>query len=389
MTRRLLPSAVLLPALVVLCCAASSRELTLEQRARILGKPGSVRVKEHVARIPLEGTDERGFYRCSYMRVSVNGRGPFTFLFDTGSSYTILSSKVIKAAHVPVEVDRGGYHDLVHVHEIKVGGLKIEDLVAVRDDDFGVDGVFGFKAFGDMKLIFELRARQLLVSPEPVPLPNSFELPFELQHNVPTIPVTVGTAQIATLLDTGDDAYAWEVRTEDLKAATLVHPPVPAEAVLNGANSSQTFVSTLGSALRVGPLAIEHAVVGINDALPVPDLGVEFLEDFNVEFDPERMSVTFQPLSSESGTRIGGNRSAGFSLRFDDQGTVQSVVPGSVADQLGMHSGDRILSIGERPIGSYDPRTWDQALSTGKPLAVHWLQGSKARTDEFQVTELR
>jgi len=54
-----------------------------------------------------------------------------------------------------------------------------------------------------------------------------------------------------------------------------------------------------------------------------------------------------------------------------------------------MHSGDRILSIGERPIGSYDPRTWDQALSTGKPLAVHWLQGSKARTDEFQVTELR
>jgi hypothetical protein len=386
MTRVLLQVFLLLPTLVSFCSAAPS--LTPEQRALILGKPGSVSMKEHVTRIPLEGTDYRGFYRCPYMQVSINGQGPYTFLFDTGSSYTIVSSKVIKAAGIRVEVDRGGYHDLVRVEKMRVGELEIEDLVGVRDDDFGVDGVFGFKAFGDMNVVFELKARQLLVSTEPESLPGSFEIPFELPHNVPVIPVRVGTAQVATLIDTGDDAYAWEVRSEDLKGATLVHPPTPAVAVLNGANSSLTYISTLESTIRLGPLVIERAVVGINDALPVPDFGVDFLEDFNIEFEPKRMIVTFQPLASGSGTKIRGDPSLGFTLRFDGKGTVNSVVPGSAAERHGMHSGDRVLTIEGRSIQTFDPRAWDQALSTGKPLAVRWLHETKERTDRLPVTEL-
>lgn len=386
MIRRLPIPLLLLPALVAVCGAAPP--LTPEQRALILGKPGSVSVKSQTT-IALQGTDHRGFYRCPYMRVHIHGHGPYTFLFDTGSAYTIISSKVIKAANVPVEVDRGGYHDLVRIREMKVGRVEIRDLVAVRDDDFGVDGVLGFKAFGDMSLIFKLRDRQLVVSPEPVPLPGGFELPFDLSLNIPTIPAKVGTAEVATLIDTGDDAYAWEVRTQDLHGAALAHPPTPAEAVLNGAKSSGTFVSTLESTVRLGPLAIEHAVVGINDALPVSDFGVDFLRDFNIEFEPKRMMVTFQPISSSSGAKIAGNLSAGFTLRFDDQGGVQSVVPGASAEQSGMSAGDKILSIDGRPARTYDPRLWDQTLSTGKPLAIRWLQGGKERTDEFEVRELR
>ena len=170
MTRRLLPMSVLLSVLIALCGAGTSPELTPQQRALVFGKPRSVSVRKHVARIHLE---------------------------------------------------------------------------------------------------------QLLVSPEPIPLPGGFEVPYELSHKVPTIPVMVGTAQVATLIDTGDDAYAWEVRSEDLKGAVLAYPPSPADAVLNGARSSQTYVSTLGSTVRPGPLAIEQVVVGINDALPVPDFGVD------------------------------------------------------------------------------------------------------------------
>jgi hypothetical protein len=331
---------------------AAARDPTPEQRALLLGNPGSVRAKERGVRIRLEGTDHQGFYRCPYMRVRVNGHGPFTFLFDTGSSYTIFSSRVIKEAHVAMEVDRGGYHDFVRAKEIRVGDLEIRDLVAARDDDFGVDGVFGMRAFGDMSLVFELQKEQLLVSPAPIPLPGSFEVAYELDHNVPVIPVIMGTAQIPTLIDTGDDAYAWEVRTGDLHGAKLLHAPSPAAEVLNGAKSSPTFVSTMESAVRLGPLTIEHAAVAINDALPVPDFGVDFLKDFNFEFDPKRMVVAFQPLSPESGRKIRGNLSPGFTVRFDKNGIVHTVVPGSAADQRGMRPGDRILSINGRAPGT-------------------------------------
>ena len=95
---------------------------------------------------------------------------------------------------------------------MKISDVDITYLFAVRDDDFGVDGVLGFKAFGDMNVVFKLQKRLVLISPEPVPLPGSFELRFDLVHNIPTVPLEVGTAKVATLLDTGDDAYEWEVR---------------------------------------------------------------------------------------------------------------------------------------------------------------------------------
>ena len=67
---------------------------------------------------------------------------------------------------------------------------------------------------------------------------------------------------------------------------------------------------------------------------------------------------------------------------------VAEVVPGSAADQSGMRSGDKILSVGGRSIHTYQPRNWDETLSAGKPLAVRWLQGTKERLDNFAVTEL-
>jgi len=371
-----------------LTSVAQSPDLSPQQHDLLFGKPESVQLKKHVGRIALKGTDHRGFYKCPYMRVYINGSGPFTFLFDTGSGYTLISSNVIKAARISVVLNRGGYHDLLHVENLKVGDLEIKGLTAVRDDDFGADGVLGFKSFGDTNLVFKLQRHEALVSKAPVALPGSFTLPYQLFHNVPTVLVTVGTAEVATLIDTGDDAYGWEVRSEDLKGATLQHTPRPSESVLNGAKSSQTYVATLENPLQLGPLSIAHAVVGINDALPVPDFGVDFLTQFNIEFDPNRMTVTFQPLSGRA-VKIIGSLSPGFTLKFDNEGTVSAVVPGSAAEQLGMVSGDRIVSVNGRAISEYDPRTWDSTIAEGKILAVRWLRGTTERTNQFPVTELR
>lgn len=111
--KQLLTIFLLLSGLSTFCKAAPSSELTPGQRDLIFGKPGSVRVRKKVAQIPLEGTDYRGFFKCTYMRVLINGRGPFTFLYDTGSAYTLISSKVIDAAHIQVILNRGGHHDLL------------------------------------------------------------------------------------------------------------------------------------------------------------------------------------------------------------------------------------------------------------------------------------
>ena len=369
--------------------AGAAPELTQEQRARVFGPPGMVTTGGHVARVRLEGTDRRGFYKCSYLRVSINGHGPFTFLYDTGASFTSISSEVIQAAQLPLEVDRGGYHDLLRIPSLRIGEVEIRDLTAVRDDDFGVDGVLGFRAFGDMSLTFDLRERLLLVSSEPVALKGSFDLPYELNHNVPVVPVMIDTTRVAVLIDTGDDAYAFELRSDDLKGAIFAHEPISAENVLNGARTQPTRVSTLLSRVGLGPIAIEHPVIGINDDLPVADFGVDFLRGFRFEFEPGRMMVAFQPLFAGGTTTTHGALSPGFTLRFDGLGTVANVIQGSAAEQAGMRPGDRILSLEGKAIRAYDPRAWDRLLVPRRPLSVRWQQGTSEHVDRFEVRELK
>jgi len=385
--RRLVLCVLALAALRRECGAAP--ELTPEQRARVFGPPGAVSTRGRDARVRLQGTDRRGFYKCSYLRVMIDGHGPFTFLYDTGASYTGISSEVIRAARLPLEADRGGYHDLLRIASMKIGDVEIHDLTAVRDDDFGVDGLLGFRAFGDMNLTFDLRERLLLVSAEPVPLKGSFDLPYELNHNIPVIPVMIDTARVPVLIDTGDDAYAFELRSEDLKGATFAHEPIAAESVINGANTQQTRVTTLTSRVKLGPIVLENPVIGINDDLPVSDFGVEFLQDFRFEFEPKRMVVAFQPLFSGGATTTQGALSAGFRLKFDSLGTVASVLPGSAAESAGMRSGDRVLSVDGKAIHAYDPRAWDRLLAPRKPLSVRWQQGTGEHVDRLEVTELR
>ncbi|HSP34127.1 MAG TPA: aspartyl protease family protein [Thermoanaerobaculia bacterium] len=375
--------------MVVLCGASPSHELTPEQRALIFGKPEAVKLAHRVARIRMAGTDRRGFYRCSYVRVTLNGHGPYTFLFDTGAAFTSLTTKVIESARLPITVERGGFHDVIRVEHMRVGDVDIHNLVAVRDDNFGVDGVLGFHTFGDMNLTFDFQKRELLVSEEPLEMPGAFEVPYVLEKTLPTIPVKIGTQDVAMMIDTGDDAYACEVRSSDLKGATFAHEPRTADEVRNGANVSRTSVTTLASAIQLGPLTINDAVVGINDALPVPDFGVEFLKAFRFSFNQKQSTVAFQRVVSPSAVAIRGNLSPGFMPRFDESGTVSSVVPGSDASSRGMKAGDRIVSIDGRVIRNITPRTWDHLLATRDHLVVRWIDDGKETTASFAVAELR
>ncbi len=365
------------------------KDLTPEVRAMLFTTPGSVTLKQKVVKITLEGTDYHGFYRCPYMRVYVNGKGPFTFLFDTGGSYTVVSKKVMLAAHVPVVFDRNGERDIGRIKRVKVGDLEINDLWAVSDDNYHVDGVFGFRAFGKNHLLFKLGSRQLLVSAERIPLPNSFEVPYVLNHTLPAIALTTGNVTISTLIDTGDDAFGLEVRSEDIPGVAYTHPPVPADTVLNGANEQATRVTTLAQPLHFGPLTIEGAVIGLNDDLPLSDVGDDFLQKFNFEFDMEKMTVTFQPLFTGTVMTIEGNLGPGFMPKFDGTGTATNIIPGMAAAQSGMQPGDKIISINGLEVSQYNPKIWDQLLSARKPISVRWMRGTSERLDSFEIRELR
>jgi hypothetical protein len=352
--------------------SAGVRELTPEVRAKLFAATASVKLTGPAVTLRLDATDSSGHYKCPYLRVYVNGQGPFVFLLDTGAAYSVVSSRVVQAARTPVMFDRGGHRDIVRIASMTVGGVTLQDLWAVHtDDNPGVDGLLGFPAFGASNLLFDLKARRLTVSTAPMPLKRAFKLPYLMPLNVPTIPLVIGGRTIQTLIDTGDDAYGLELRSDELTGARFVHPPRTAGNVLNGETVQPTSVTTLKYRVALGPVHADGAVIGINDLLPVGDLGYKVLRQFRLAFDPARRIVRFEPLSTGNRFEIRADPTPGFTIALET-GEIRSVVHDSAAERAGVASGDHIVAIDGRPVTAFDRRSWDVLLNRARHLTVRW-----------------
>ena len=370
------------------CLAAQIPESI--HRKYLMG-PQIVHMPAASVKLHLSGTDWFGHYRSPYVSVYVNGHGPFTFLFDTGSSVTTLSSKVVKAAAVAVINHVPGHHAIARANEIRVGEISMRDYYAVVEDGDDLDGILGFNSFGDAYLTFDLSGKTLIVSQQPVSLPSAFWLPYTLKKHLPLINLFADRRKLPTLIDTGDDAYGWEATSADLSGLMFDHSPVPSATVFNGeTGATKTSITSIDGALVLGGTYSERPAVAINESLPLPDIGVSIIEQFILEFDRVRQRVAFQPRFRGSEFVVPGEITTGFYISFRrPQRCVRDVLPGLGPARAGMRSGDLILAVNGRRASSVSYRYWDELLRARGPVAVSWEHDGRAQSATFPVVELR
>jgi predicted aspartyl protease len=374
---------------LMLAVGAAARDLTPEVREHVFRATETVLLQGATVRVPMQGTDRRGYYRCPYFQVFVNGHGPFTFLYDTGSSYTMVSRRVAAAARTPVVFDRAGHRDVVQLAEVRLGAVTLKDIWAIQDDTFDVDGILGFPAFGSMNVQIDLAARRLTLNRDHMTLAGGVELPYAAPQNVPTVPVVIGGRAVQLLIDTGDDAYALELKADELGSAAVEHPPLAAMGVRNGSDIQSTRLTTLVDPVRLGALHAERAVAVVNDDLPVGDLGYAVLRQFSVLIDPGHKTVTFKPLFAGDRFTVDGPSTPGFEMSFDGSGKVSGVVPESEAAHAGMESGDDLVEVDGHAARSLSPRSWDRLMENKRPLHVRWMHAGKERSALLPVSEFR
>lgn len=344
------------------------------------------------ARIPLESTNWYGDYLSPYMRVYVNGKGPFTFLFDTGSTITWLSPRLVKAANVAVVSRVPGHHEIVVMKDVRIGSVRMRNLYAGVDEASEVDGLLGFNSFANDYLTFDFPAHALLVSSRPVALPSAAWMPYVLRHSrVPIIDLSIDGKTLPTLIDTGDDAWAWEATAADLRGLQFDHAPAVAENVYNSVTGfTRTYATSIDGVLKLGPFESGRPAVGINDALPVPDIGCDLLKQFVVEFDRHKLLVAFQPGFNGTDFLVPGLLTPGFSISYRHPGRpVSDVLPELEPARAGMHQGDRILSIDGVRATDVTFRAWDELLRTRRPVSIKWSGEGGTKHHVFPVVELR
>jgi hypothetical protein len=370
------------------CLAAQIPESI--HRKYLMG-PQTVHMPADSVKIQLSGTDWFGHYRSPYVSVYVNGHGPFTFLFDTGSNVTTLSSKIVNAAEVAVINHVPGHHAIARANEIRVGGILMHDYYAVVEDGDDLDGILGFNSFGHAYLTFDLAGKTLTVSKRPVSLPSAFWLPYTLKKHLPLIDLLADGVTLPTLIDTGDDAYGWEATSADLRGLLFDHSPVPAATVFNGeTGATKTTITSIDGRLLLGRTYAQRPAVAINESLPVPDIGVSVLEQFIMQFDRIHHRVAFQPRFRGWEFVVPGEITTGFYISFrQPQRRVRDVLAGLGPARAGMRTGDLIMAIDGRAAPAVNYQYWDELVRARAPVTVTWEHDGRARSATFPVVELR
>jgi hypothetical protein len=376
--------------LALLPCASRAAEIPEHVHREYLMGASSVNLASDPARIPLAGTDWFGHYRCPYVRVFVNGKGPFTFVFDTGSNVTTLSAKVTKLASVAIISHVPGHHAIARASELRVGDIAMRDYYAVVEDGDDLDGILGFNAFGHKYLTFDFARKELIVSSRPIALRSAFWLPYTLEKHLPMVSMSIDGRHLPTLLDTGDDAFGWEATSNDLAGLTFDRSPLPSGAVFNGQTGKmETTITSVDGVLRLGPVHAERPAVAINESLPLPDIGMDVMDQFVLEFDRVHQRVAFAPRFSGTAFEVPGKITPGFIVSFRQrERLVREVLNGMLPARSGMHDGDAIVRINDREGAQLSYKDWDTFVRERRPIAVVWSHNGQMFSKTFPVVEL-
>ena len=123
--------------------------------------------------------------RHMILDVKVNGKGPYTLIFDTGAPLNLVSSRLAKDAGL-TKKKRGGFGlsflggaDPVEVESLAVGGVTATKLPAVvmdhptvraisdafEDEHGKIEGIVGFPFFGRYSTTIDYQAKEMTLKP--------------------------------------------------------------------------------------------------------------------------------------------------------------------------------------------------------------------------------
>jgi predicted aspartyl protease len=333
-----------------------------------------------------------------YIQGMVNGKGPYTFLVDTGG-HTLLSPHVVADAGLTAEgsgVGSGVDPNTVttayaKVGEIRFGPMAFRDQTAIVIDIYdpavegiAVDGMIGFELFRRTAVRIDYGARTITFAD---PARASFadagtEIPFKFYDHRPQIEGEVAGVSGLFDIDTGSRTEV-DVTSPTVARAGLRQKYPHGAIAMTGwgvGGPSRAYVVRLAS-LSLGGVSVDQPVVGFssakagsfNDPNFVANIGSGLLQRFVVSFDYAHQRLFLKPIIPPPEDAGRFDRSGLWINAAADGYAVVYVTEGGPAAQAGIVVGDVITALDGKPAaaaGLPDARAMLRARPAGSTVTV-------------------
>ncbi len=268
---------------IVLCVACLGAQAADQHMARI----------DVVSGIPL-------------VQVRIDGRGPFTFVIDTGTNCeAILAPRVAKRlgltpqGHMNI-TDFGGHTtralDTVELKVVAVAGTEFRGVRAVvtdlPDGDSVLDGILGFGLFRRKMLTLDYPHHKLIVDDGSLAGTSAEHvLPLRMPGGVPLVEIGIAGIEAQAGIDTGGVGLSVPATMAgQIRFASGV------ETVAYGRTQVSSFElrgAMLDGAVDLAGFRFERPWVELNPVFPAVNIGSNAMRDFVVTFDQQSKLVRF------------------------------------------------------------------------------------------------
>ena len=351
-----------------------------------------------------------------YIEATVDGKGPFTFIVDTGG-HTLLSPHVValiklnaagKAASSGAG-EKTATTAFARVREIAFGGVRMHDQTAfvtpVYDaaiEGIPVDGMIGFEVFRRFGVTIDFGKRTIsFYDPRTFRPSNAgVEIPFKFYDHLPDVEGRIAGVPARFDIDTGSRSEL-DLTSPFVRRTRLREKYPHAESAITGWGVGGAVRSTVirVASLRLGDVTVREVVGELSDATfgsfsdanYEGNIGSALLKRFVVTFDYARARMYLKAIVPEPGD-VGTFDESGMWLNAEPAGFVlTSLDERSPAAEAGLAAGDIITSIDGKASQMRelsDARALLRDLPAGTVVHVDFRRGAARKTADIKLRDL-
>jgi len=237
-------------------------------------------------------------YGKPYVMVTINGKGPYRFVIDTGTGAdAFVSPELADELQLPTLAEtvvndpsgQGGRRvPIVLLESIRIAGVEFSWVKAIRHEVTGeagsCQGLLGFTLFRNYLLTLDFPNRQVLLAAGALtPDGEKTVLPFRMPDGVPITSLLLNGKSVEAQLDSGGGGLTlpeelarhqkWEIQ------------PVVFATGRTVSTRFQIKAAKLASDVKMGKYTFTHPVVEIHPAFPLVNFGSPPMQSFAITFD--------------------------------------------------------------------------------------------------------
>jgi predicted aspartyl protease len=241
-----------------------------------------------------------------YVKVMVNGKGPFRFVIDTGTgAQAFVTGELADQLGLPVTGQarlsdpsgQGGQRvPTVLIQSLRVAGVEFTGVRALRHALSGADGscqgLLGFALFRDYLLTLDYPRRRItLASGALGPDGERSVLPFRTPSGIPIISLHIGDLRIDAQIDSGGTGLSLPERI--VSRLKFTSDPALLGNAQSLSTSFQIKAAKLASDVHLGDYTFSRPFVEINSAFPLANFGSSAMQNFSLTFDQKEALIRF------------------------------------------------------------------------------------------------